>query len=153
MSVEVGKVLEGKVVSIMPFGAFVSLPDGKTGLVHISEVALDYVQNVSDHLKENDTVKVKVVKIDEKGKISLSIKKVLLDERKSHPRRSQTQAPRGPVRPADVDWQAMRTPSADLSFEDKLSKFKSDSDEKMQSLRRGADSRRGGGYRRGGGSY
>lgn len=153
MSVEVGKVLEGKVVSIMPFGAFVSLPDGKTGLVHISEVALDYVQNVSDHLKENETVKVKVVKIDEKGKISLSIKKVLLDERKSQPRRSQPQAPRGPVRPADVDWQAAKSSTPDLSFEDKLSKFKSDSDEKMQSLRRGSDSRRGGGYRRGGGSY
>lgn len=153
MSVEVGKVVEGKVVSIMPFGAFVSLPDGKTGLVHISEVALDYVQNVSDHLKENETVKVKVIKIDENGKISLSIKKVLLDERKNQPKRSQPQPQRGPIRPADVDWQAARASSADLSFEDKLSKFKSDSDEKMQSLRRGSDSRRSGGYRRGGGSY
>lgn len=153
MSVEVGNVLEGKVISIMPFGAFVSLPDGKTGLVHISEVALDYVQNVSDHLKENDTVRVKVVKIDEKGKISLSIKKVLLDERKNAPRQAHTPTPRGPVRPANVDWQSAKTSNSELSFEDKMSKFKSDSDEKMQSLRRGSDSRRGGGYRRGGGSY
>lgn len=75
MSVEVGKVLEGKVVSIVPFGAFVSLPDGETGLVHISEVAAAYVQNVSDYLKENQMVKVKVISVDEKGKISLSIKR------------------------------------------------------------------------------
>lgn len=58
MSVEVGKILEGKVVSIVPFGAFVSLPEGQTGLVHISEVAAAYVQNVSDYLKENQTVRV-----------------------------------------------------------------------------------------------
>ena len=81
MAIEVGAVVEGKVVSIMPFGAFVSLPEDKTGLVHISEVALDYVDNVADHLSENQVVRVKVVGIDPKGKISLSIKKVLLDEK------------------------------------------------------------------------
>ena len=74
MALEVGAVVEGKVVSIMPFGAFVSLPEGKTGLVHISEVAIGYVKNVADHLSANQSVKVKVVGIDPKGKISLSIK-------------------------------------------------------------------------------
>jgi S1 RNA binding domain protein len=147
MSVEVGAILEGKVVSIMPFGAFVSLPDGKSGLVHISEVAADYVKDVNEHLKEGETVKVKVIKIDDKGKISLSIKRALAREQHSD-KRSQ---PRGPVRPVDIDWG--KKTNENMSFEDKLSKFKSDSDERMQSLRRSADSKRSGGYRRGGGSY
>jgi len=157
MSVEVGKVLEGKVISVMPFGAFVSLPEGRTGLVHISEVALDYVQNVSDHLKENDEVRVKVVSVDEKGKISLSIKRVILDERKSksgaHAKKSGEQN-KGPVRPASIDWSANKGAAPELSFEDKLSKFKTDSDERMQDIKRSFDSKRsGGGYRRSSGSY
>mgnify|MGYP000026105714 CR=1 FL=1 len=150
MSLEVGSIVEGKVTKIMPFGAFVSLPEKKSGLVHISEVARDYVENIADHLKEGDTVKVKVIRIDDAGKLSLSIKQALepkkRGEKKSGERRST-----GPVRPADIDWGAER--GADMSFEDKLSRFKQDADEKMQALRRSNDSKRSGGYRRGGGSY
>lgn len=145
MSVEVGTVLEGKVVSIMPFGAFVSLPEGKSGLVHISEIADNYVSDVNEHLKQGQTVKVKVIKIDEKGKISLSIKKAV--ERTKKPEVKQTKS----VRPMDIDWS--RNNDSSLSFEDKLSKFKSESDEKMQSLRRSNESKRSGGYRRGGSAY
>lgn len=148
MSVEVGSTVEGKVVSIMPFGAFVSLPDGKTGLVHISEIAPDYVKNVSDHLTENQTVRVKVVSIDPKGKISLSIKRVLLEERR------HKQRPAGePVRPSNIDWQAIKSQNTEMSFEDKLSRFKMDSDEKMQALRRSSDSKRSGGYKRSSNNY
>lgn len=147
MAVEVGKIIEGKVVSIVPFGAFVSLPDGETGLVHISEVASSYVQNVSDHLSENQTVKVKVINVDEKGKISLSIKKAVPDEKKSK-KSSFGERPKGHIRPADIDWQSSRSQNADMSFEDKMSKFKSDSDERMQALRRNSDSKLSGGYRR-----
>ena len=150
MSVEVGKVLEGKVVSIVPFGAFVSLPDGETGLVHISEVAAAYVQNVSDYLKENQMVKVKVISVDEKGKISLSIKKAQPEEKRERaPKKNDAvKQSRGPIRPADIDWQSSRTQSNDLSFEDKMSKFKSDSEERISSLRRNSDSKLGGGYKR-----
>lgn len=152
MALEVGTVVEGKVVSIMPFGAFVSLPEGKTGLVHISEVALDYVQNVADHLSENQTVRVKVVGIDPKGKISLSIKKVLLDERKAAPSKQQNRSQTS-VRPANVDWiSASNASSQDLSFEDMLGKFKTDSDEKMQALKRSSESKRSGGYKRSSGN-
>ncbi|MCX7714973.1 MAG: S1 RNA-binding domain-containing protein [Clostridia bacterium] len=141
MSFEVGIILEGKVVSIMPFGAFVSLPEGKTGLVHISEIASDYVKDVNEHLKQGDSVRVKVIKVDDKGKISLSIKKAI-EERKRESK---------PIRPIEIDWS--RSSDASLSFEDKLNKFKMDSDERMQSLKRSVDSKRSGGYRRGGGSY
>lgn len=149
MSLEVGSIVEGKVSKIMPFGAFVSLEGKKSGLVHISEVARDYVENIADHLKEGDEVKVKVVKIDEDGKISLSIKQAL--EPKKREEKKAPSGPKAPIRPADIDWGAVNT--ADMSFEDKLSRFKQDADEKMQALKRSNDSKRSGGYRRGGGSY
>lgn len=147
MALEVGAVVEGKVTSVMPFGAFVSLPEGKTGLVHISEVALGYVQNVADHLSENQEVKVKIIGIDPKGKISLSIKKVLLDEKKASPSKSQPR-PQTPIRPASVDLISNSNSSQELSFEDMLGKFKTDSDEKMQALKRSSESKRSGGYKR-----
>ena len=147
MAVEVGKIYEGKVASIVPFGAFISLPEGETGLVHISEVASSYVQNVSDHLKDGQDVKVKVISIDEKGKVSLSIKKAMPEEKKQK-KSFLREAPKGPIRPADIDWQSAKTQNADMSFEDKINKFKSDSDEKMQALKRNSDSKLSGGYKR-----
>ena len=75
MQIEVGSILEGKVTGIIKFGAFVELPEGKSGMVHISEISNTYVENVSDFLQEGQTVKVKVLAINENGKISLSIKK------------------------------------------------------------------------------
>lgn len=75
MEISVGAILEGTIKSITKFGAFVTLPGGRSGLVHISEIAHSYVENVSDFLSEGQTVKVKVVSIDEAGRINLSIKK------------------------------------------------------------------------------
>ena len=77
MEFGVGSILEGKVTGITKFGAFVSLPEGKSGLVHISEIAYSYVNDVKDHLKEGQEVKVKVIGIDENGRINLSIKKAM----------------------------------------------------------------------------
>lgn len=139
MLVEVGKVVEGKVTGITGFGAFIQLPDGKTGLVHISEVAVEYVKDIKQHLKENQVVKVKVLSVDKDGKISLSIKKALEGDLKK-PNRNNS-------RPADIDW-SRKGHNDNLSFEDKLLKFKQDSDEKMQDLKRNIESKRGGGYRR-----
>ena len=81
MSIEVGSIVEGVVTGITNFGAFVELPEGKVGLVHISEVADEYVRDVHDFLKEKDKVKVKVLTIDDRGKIGLSIKQ--LQEKKA----------------------------------------------------------------------
>lgn len=83
MAVEVGNILEGKVTGITDFGAFVDLPDGKSGMVHISEVAPTYVNKITDHLIEGQTVKVKVLNIAANGKISLSIKKAMDNPNKS----------------------------------------------------------------------
>ena len=75
MALEVGQIVEGKISGITGFGAFVDFPGGETGLVHISEVARDYGKDINEHLSVGQEVKVKVLSMDEKGKISLSIKK------------------------------------------------------------------------------
>ena len=149
MAIEIGSIIEGKVSRVMPFGAFVNLPDDKVGLVHISEASVTYIEDINEHFKVGDTVKVKVIKIDDNGKISLSIKKAI--EKKREKKAIQKEKSNAPIRPADIDWG--RRNDEELSFEDKLSKFKQDSDERMLALKRSNDSKRSGGYRRGGNSY
>lgn len=148
MAIEVGNVLEGKIVNVMPFGAFVALPEDKTGLVHISEISSEYVEDINTCIKRGDVVKVKVIKIEDSGKISLSIKKA--EEKKREKKKEEKPQKPAIIRPADIDWSRK---DEDLSFEDKLSKFKQDSDEKMLSLKRSNESKRSGGYKRGGSSY
>lgn len=137
MPLEVGKTVDGKVLSITSFGAFVELPEGKTGLVHISEVALRYVQNIRDHISENEAVRVKILSIDERGKINLSIKKVLEEERKSG-----VSKPRPARPPEDIDWSRQGNSNNSLSFEDMLSKFKQESEDKINSLKNGKETKR-----------
>ncbi|WZL72812.1 S1 domain-containing RNA-binding protein [Clostridiaceae bacterium 35-E11] len=135
MPVEIGKVVEGTVTGITNFGAFIQLPEGKTGLCHISEVADDYVKNINTYLKEQQKVKVKVIAIDANGKISLSIRK------------AQIKPPKKSVQPVEIDWQKRNTEMTSLSFEDKLSRFLKDSEEKQQQIKKhGKDSRRGNGF-------
>ena len=163
MALEVGAVLEGRVTGITNFGAFVELPGGKTGMVHISEVAPTFVQEIRDHVQENQTVKVKILNIGEDGKISLSIKRAMEQPRPQQrgPRdgnrgqrpRSSNPRPRtapavSPGRPGGYEWQPTRADSA--SFEDMMSRFKQTSDEKISDLKRSMDGKHGGVSRRGG---
>ncbi|GAA6823816.1 RNA-binding protein S1 [Staphylococcus sp. 18_1_E_LY] len=127
MSIEVGNKLKGKVTGIKKFGAFVELPEGKSGLVHISEVADNYVENVEDHLSVGDEVEVKVLTIADDGKISLSIKKAKDQPRKPQNKPSHKQAQ---AKPED--------------FEKKLNNFLKDSEDKLTSIKRQTESRRGG---------
>lgn len=136
MSIEVGSVVEGVVTGITNFGAFVELPGGKVGLIHISEVADVYVRDVKDFLKEQDKVKVKVLSIDERGKIGLSIKQL------QPPSPSPVPSPvprRAPVND-NRRFGKVNAPS----FEDKLTKFLKDSDERLGDLKRNTESKRGG---------
>ena len=149
MAIEVGSVVEGVVTGITNFGAFVELPEGKTGLIHISEVADVYVNDVHDFLKERDSVKVKVLTVDDRGKIGLSIK--ALQYKPAAPAQSAAAAPVRPPRPPrDMRRTAATRQIGSPSFEDKLSRFLKDSDERLTDLRRKTDSKRGGrGSRRG----
>lgn len=130
MSLEVGNIVEGKVTGITNFGAFVELADGKTGLVHISEVADAYVHDIKDYLKENDTVKVKIINMRD-GKIGLSIRQV--NGGSSNPDGGRGRG--GPRR---------QNAASRKSFEEKLRGFLKESDERLASLRRSQDSKRGG---------
>ncbi len=141
MQLEVGTILEGKVTGFTSFGAFIDLGEGKKGLVHISEVASDYVKEIGDHLTVGQDVKVKVISIGDDGKISLSIKRVNEEKKPQQPRQHRTS------RPANV-WQgaSKSTDTQNASFEDMMARFKQVSDEKMSDLKR--DSKHGGGYNR-----
>jgi len=130
MSLEVGSIVEGRVTGITSFGAFVELAEGKTGLVHISEVADAYVHDIKDYLKENDIVKVKIINMRD-GKIGLSIRQVNSGPGGADDRRSRGGAPR-------------RSAASRKSFEEKLRGFLKESDERLASLRRSQDSKRGG---------
>ena len=158
MELTVGTVLEGKVKSITNFGAFISLPENKSGLVHISEIAYSYVSEVSEFLQEGQDVKVKVIGIDESNRINLSIKKATEPPAKPAgvgapggraPRSfNSSNAPRGggnfAPRPA-----ANKEP---MDFEDRLKQFMQSSDSKLSELRyieKKGNNRRGGGGRRG----
>ena len=134
MAMEAGSIVEGKVTRITNFGAFVELEEGKTGLIHISEVADVYVNDVHDFLSEGDKVQVKVVNIDG-NKIALSLKQA-----KPKPQETDNQVSKQNRR---GDF---RKPQRQLSasFEDKLSKFLKDSDERLTDLKRKTDSKRGG---------
>lgn len=140
MSIEVGSKLQGKVTGITNFGAFVELPDGKTGLVHISEVADNYVKDINEHLKVGDVVEVKVMNVEEDGKIGLSI-------RKAKPQQERPERNNRPKRDQRNDRQERQSKE---SFEQKMAKFLKDSDERLASLKRATESKRGGrGARRG----
>ena len=153
MGIEVGMILEGKVSGITKFGAFVDLPDSKTGMVHISEVAPTFINEISDYVKIGQTVKVKVLALND-GKISLSMKQALPKEQQKKPqnqnRSRQPNKPAPPVTsPGSYEWQNPQK-SSPSSFEDMMSKFKQTSEDKMSDLKRGGESR---GYsRRGNGN-
>ena len=123
MELTIGTVLEGTVKTITNFGAFVVLPENRTGMVHISEVANCYVSDIRQHLTEGQSVKVKVTKIDENGKIALSIKKAeeppVKKNFKPEPSKVAVEPPKS------------KTPAAPMSFEEKLKQFMSDSDSKI----------------------
>ena len=167
MAIEVGNVFEGRVTGVKPFGAFVALPEGRVGMVHISEVSNEFVQDINTVLHDGDAVKVQVINIAPDGKIALSIKRLL------PPAPRQPREGRGPAGPrpggfrggqeggrsggargagrareaAPRVWQPKAPARSDnLSFEDMMSRFKSQSEEKMADLDHETNNRRGGGY-------
>lgn len=154
MEFEVGTIVEGKVSGLTKFGAFVDLPEGGTGMVHISEVAHTYVNEIGEFVNVGDTVKVKILPSDN-GKIALSIKQATpkpesVNKKSQKPRQRKPYKPAPPVTsPGDFEWQSTKTVAT--SFEDMMSKFKQTSEDKISDLKKanGGESR---GYSRRGGS-
>ena len=145
MRFEEGTVLEGKVTGITKFGAFIALPDGKSGMVHISEVANTYVNDIHDHLSEGQTVKVKVLSVTPEGKVNLSIKGAEPRQQRDNRAPSrERRAPKSDEQPQNRSRYANQTPrengqpapkTADLSFENKLKQFMQESDSKISGSR------------------
>lgn len=177
MAIEVGTKLEGRVTGITHFGAFVELAEGVTGLVHISEIADNYVKDVNDHLKLDDKVTVKVINVDKDGKIGLSIKQTIdkpVEERPARPERQgggsyqgrpggdrggfQGNRPGGGERSGPPGgggfnrggdrggrgFNKQQGGNRPFSFEDKMSRFLKDSEERISSLKKNTESKRGG---------
>ncbi|UJL47680.1 RNA-binding protein S1 [Virgibacillus sp. NKC19-16] len=141
MSIEVGSKVQGKVTGITNFGAFVEIPGGKTGLVHISEVADSYVKDVNDHLTKGDQIEVKVIS-EKEGKIALSIKKAI--DRPERPARQGGDSRNSKANRSRGNFKSKE------SFEDKMAKFLKTSEENLSTLKRSTDTKRGGrGGRRG----
>lgn len=150
---EIGAIYDGKVTGLTGFGAFVSLPDGKSGMVHISEISTDYVKDIKDFLKEGQDVKVKVVGISPEGKISLSIRKtqeIASEERNGRKiDRPKGERPKSD-RPRNANvWQGQpKQNKGAMTFEEMMAQFKQVSDEKMTDLKRNSESKHSGGYSR-----
>ncbi|MBR4102061.1 MAG: S1 RNA-binding domain-containing protein [Oscillospiraceae bacterium] len=143
MQLEIGKIYDGKVKAITNYGAFVEVPveDGKpiTGMVHISEVANAYVTDIREFLTEEQEVKVKVLQINEQGKISMSIKKAVTEEKPAPKPR-----PRKPEREKGIVWEPKpQKPQSEMTFEDMMSRFKQNSEERMCDIKRNTDRKNG----------
>ena len=161
MELEIGSIYEGKVTGITKFGAFVLLPMGKSGMVHISEVANTFVDDINNYLKEGQAVTVKLIAIDQQGRINLSIKKALPQtEQPARPARpaGNRPAPQRPAAPRPATPAAKSQPpvfapdqstlpKGDDSFESKLKAFMQSSESRMSDLKSRND-RSGGGRRR-----
>lgn len=161
MEFEVGAIVEGKVTGITKFGAFVSLPGNKTGMVHISEIAHAYVSDINEHLTIGQEVKVKIIAIDPAGKINLSIKKTTeAPARQSRPDRNfnnrgdrredggdRQERPRNNYnrgnndRPQRANTARSNTPKEPQTFDDMLKAFMADSDSKISSIRQYSEHR------------
>ncbi len=167
MAIELGTKLEGKVTGITHFGAFIEISEGVTGLVHISEIADNYVKDVNDHIKLDDKVNVKVINVDKDGKIGLSIKQAVDRPADEKPKYTEQRKPytkpnsfsnangdrpqqsyggggdRNQSRGGGGNRNAKPAPGK-LTFEDKVTRFLKDSEERISSLKKNTESKRGG---------
>ena len=157
MSIEVGQKITGKVTGITHFGAFISLPDNKTGLVHISEVSNSYIKDIKDVLTVGDEVQVKVMEISGDGKVSLSIRRASADFseetveekpkfQKSAPRNQEGQGFKKPYAAKSAPSFEKKSPSQAKvnDFDAMMSSFLKDSEDRLTSLKRNTEGKRGG---------
>ena len=139
MQLTVGEIVEGKITSVKDYGVFVDLGEGKSGMVHISEIAQSYVNDIREFVKEGDVVKLKVLTVGDDGKISLSIKRAQEpkpDAPRPERREKRPYTPKAPAPAPDGSYVWTAKKNEATSFEDMMSKFKATSDEKFSDLKR-----------------
>jgi len=158
MQLEIGTIHDGKVKSITAYGAFVDIEGHGSGMVHISEIANTYVNEIRDHVTEGQEVKVKVIGVNEQGKVSLSIKKAAPapepqprrefsnNRHERHEGGGQRPPQQRNNRPSGPVWNGEKkqaVPAGEMTFEDMMSRFKQDSEKRMCDLKRGTDRKNG----------
>lgn len=142
MQLEIGKIYTGKVKGITQYGAFVDIDGGGNGMVHISEISNTFVNEIRDHLTEGQDVRVKVIGINEAGKVSLSIKKAVENEAPQD--KAPRSAPPRERRSRPNVWEPKKTvPQSEMTFEDMMSHFKQSSEERIGDLKRSTDRKNG----------
>ncbi len=135
MQLSIGQIVEGKITGITNFGVFADLGEGKSGMVHISEVARTYVNDINDFVKIGDVVKMKVLNVGEDGKISLSIKRALEPEKTSAPKeRGERRTFQQPKIDGSYTWTPKK--AEPQSFEEMMNRFKQMSEDKFSDLKR-----------------
>lgn len=146
MSIDIGSTVDGTIIKLAEYGAIVRLQDGKTGLIHISEIADTFVRDVKDYFKEHDRVKVKVLSLNSKGRYELSTKHV---EQPVPEVAVTVQRPRPApqvIEPVNLGPDSMRSwekHQGGTSFEDQMSRFLKDSQERLLDLKRNIECKRG----------
>jgi len=147
MAIDIGSTVEGTVVKLADYGAIVRLEGGKTGLIHISEVADTFVRDVKDYFKEHDRVRVKILSVNSKGRYELSTKQIEQPPKEPPPPRERRRAVERTPEPVNLgpdDFiEARRSPEA-LGFEERFSKFMKDSEDRLLDLKRNIESKRSG---------
>ncbi|MBF8808650.1 MAG: RNA-binding protein S1 [Enterococcus lacertideformus] len=151
MSIEVGAKLQGKVSGITNFGAFIYLGAGKTGLVHISEVSNGYIKDIHDVLSVGDEATVKVISINDDGKIGLSIRQTQEKPVEStesdddkRPKKYQQRDTRGRAPQKKTFSRSQSSNNHKEDFDSLMSSFLKDSDDRLTSLKRNTEGKRGG---------
>ena len=150
MQVNVGDIVEGKVTGLTNFGAFVKLSTGEVGMVHISEVASAFVKDIKDFLSEGQEVKVKILGVNDAGKISLSIRQAEpkpAEGREQYKDRDKGERafekrPQRSKKSSPPLWQGSKPSEKPMSFEDMMAKFKQNSEDRQSDLKRSSESRR-----------
>lgn len=136
MQLNVGDIVEGKITGITNFGVFADIGDGLSGMVHISEVARTYVNDIREHVKENDVLKMKVINIGEDGKIALSIKRAMEPEKRFDGDNRHREKKSFSTTKPDGSYTWVPKQQEPASFEEMMNRFKQTSDEKFSDLKR-----------------
>jgi S1 RNA binding domain protein len=145
MAVEVGQIVQGRVVRLLAYGVLVRLDDGTTGLVHISEIDQNYVRDVADYFALDDMVNVKVLKAEDRGKIELSVKQARVEgEPIVKARAPQEETTEAPPRQHDGPGAGPSRRESRASFEEKMGEFMRSSSERLSDLKRNIEGKRGG---------
>jgi S1 RNA binding domain protein len=144
MAAEVGQVVQGRVTRMLPYGVLVQLEDGTTGLVHISEIDQNYVRDVNDYFQNGDDVTVKVLRLDDRGKIELSVKQALAPGQTLTPRQNTGEENNNNNNGAPPRDAAPSRRESRASFEEKMSDFMRSSSERLGDLKRNIENKRGG---------